>query len=174
MTPADLHALLRDARPDAVGDLHDATDPWVEIHAGGLHDVARFLRDDPRCRFDHLNDLHGTDVAPRPGEEQKFTGEARVEVVYHLSSYEHRHALVLKVLLPRWKDGVPGELPEVAGVADLWPIAEWHERECYDLVGVRFTGHPDLTRILTTDDWVGHPLRKDYEMPTEYRGIRCR
>ena len=57
-------------------------------------------------------------------------------------------------------------------VSGVWPTADWHERETYDLVGVRFTGHPNLVRILCPEDWVGHPLRKDYEMPLEYHGIR--
>ena len=67
-----------------------------------------------------------------------------------------------------------GELPEVPSLNSLWRTADWHEREVYDLGGVWFTGHPDLTRILLADDWVGHPLRKDYEFPLEYHGIRGR
>jgi NADH-quinone oxidoreductase subunit C len=56
----------------------------------------------------------------------------------------------------------------------VWRTADWHERECYDLLGIRFVGHPDLRRILLADDWVGYPLRKDYEYPLEYHDIRCR
>jgi NADH-quinone oxidoreductase subunit C len=97
-----------------------------------------------------------------------------VEVVYHLYSMQHKHSLVLKVILPRWKGDQPGELPEVPSVASLWSTADWHEREVYDLSGVYFTGHPNLRRILCPEDWVGHPLRKDYEMPLEYHGIRGR
>ena len=67
-----------------------------------------------------------------------------------------------------------GELPELPSVSDLWSTADWHEREVYDLSGVYFTGHPNLRRILCPEDWVGHPLRKDYEMPLEYHGIRGR
>ena len=67
---------------------------------------------------------------------------------------------------------MPGRLPEVASLAGVWRTADWHEREVYDLSGVSFTGHPDLRRILCPEDWVGHPLRKDYEMPLEYHGIR--
>ena len=80
----------------------------------------------------------------------------------------------LKVLLPRWKDDKPGELPEVPTLCAVWRTADWQEREVYDLVGVNFLGHPDLRRILLSDDWVGYPLRKDYEFPLEYHGIRCR
>ena len=97
-----------------------------------------------------------------------------MEVVYHLSSTVKKHTLVLKVMLPRWKDDQPGQLPEVPSVADVWRTADWHEREVFDLSGVRFTGHPDLRRILCPEDWVGHALRKDYEMPLEYHGIRGR
>ncbi len=81
---------------------------------------------------------------------------------------------MLKVILPRWKDDEEGRLPEVPSVADIWRTADWHEREVYDLSGVNFTNHPSLHRILCPEDWVGHPLRKDYEMPLEYHGIRGR
>ncbi len=100
--------------------------------------------------------------------------EPHLEVVYHLCSIVRKHRFVVKVLLPRWKDDRPGELPEVPSVAAIWPAADWHEREVFDLSGVMFTGHPDLRRILLADDWVGHPLRKDYEFPLEYHGIRGR
>jgi NADH-quinone oxidoreductase subunit C len=82
--------------------------------------------------------------------------------------------LVLKVTLPRWQDDVEGQLPEAPSVIRLWSTAIWHEREVYDLCGVRFTGHPDLERILLPRDWQGHPLRKDYQPPTEYHGIRVK
>ncbi|MCY2994132.1 MAG: NADH-quinone oxidoreductase subunit C [Planctomycetota bacterium] len=81
---------------------------------------------------------------------------------------------MLKIKLPRWQDDQPGHPPEVPSVSDIWKTALWHEREVYDLMGVRFQGHPDLRRILCPEDWVGYPLRKDYEMPVEYHGIRNR
>ena len=65
-----------------------------------------------------------------------------------------------------------GELPEIPSLSKVWLIAEWHEREAYDLMGITFTGHPNLRRILCPEDWEGHPLRKDYEFPLEYHGIR--
>ena len=171
MTPADLHALLSDRFGAAVRGLHEATDPWIEIAADAAPAVLQFLRDDDRTRLRHLNDLFGADVSPRPGEEAKFTGETHIEVVYQLSDLPLTQSHTLKVIVPRGNgDGLP-EVPTASGV---FPIAEWHEREVYDLIGVNFTGHPNLSRILTSDDWVGHPLRKDYEMPEEYGGIRCR
>ena len=75
-------------------------------------------------------------------------------------------------MLPRWKDDKPGQLPEVPSVAGIWRTANWHEREVFDLSGVFFVGHPDLTRILMPDDWEGHPLRKDYpigRIPVQFK-----
>ena len=82
---------------------------------------------------------------------------------------------MLKVILPRWKDDKPGELPEVPSVSRrLGARPTGTSARSYDLCGVWFTGHPDLRRILLAEDWVGHPLRKDYEFPLEYHGIRGR
>ena len=80
--------------------------------------------------------------------------------------------ITIKVKVPRWKDEATKTIPEVPSVTSIWAIADWHERECYDLVGVNFTDHPNLRRILCPEDWEGHPLRKDYEMPLEYHGVR--
>ena len=67
-----------------------------------------------------------------------------------------------------------GQLPEIPSVTGVWRTADWHEREVFDLSGIFFIGHPDLRRILCPEDWVGYPLRRDYEMPLEYHGIRAR
>jgi NADH-quinone oxidoreductase subunit C len=153
----------------------DALDPYVVVEPADLLEVCRFLRDDPRLRFEFLNCISGVDyLEPDPKKAPKAGFEPHGEVVYHLSSFTHRHRIVLKLLLPRWKDNRPGEIPEVPSVTSLWKTADWHEREVYDLSGVWFTGHPDLRRILLSEDWVGHPLRKDYEFPLEYHGIRGR
>jgi len=177
MTTEDIHQLLveefGEGRITALKA--DAKDPWIEVAPEAIHDVAEFLKSDDRLQFDHLNDLTAVDYCePDPKKAKKFDHEPHLEVVYHLSSYSLRHSTVVKVILPRWKNGEEGALPELTSVADVWGIADWHERECYDLMGVHFTGHPNLRRILCPEDWVGHPLRKDYEMPLEYHGIRGR
>jgi NADH-quinone oxidoreductase subunit C len=153
----------------------EALDPWIEVSPDGLVEVCRYLKTDPDLRFDMLCDLTAVDYCePDPKKAAKVTWQQHLEVVYHLWSVRNKVSLVVKVILPRWKNDEPGELPEVPTVSDVWRTADWHERECYDLLGVRFTGHPNLRRILCPEDWVGHPLRKDYEMPLEYHGIRNR
>jgi len=153
----------------------DAIDPWIEVSPEGLVEVSRFLRDDPELGFNLLNCITAVDyleVDPKKAAKADFA--PHIELVYHLWSIPHKTSLVVKVMLPRWKDDVAGELPEVPTVSGVWSTADWHERETFDLSGIRFTGHPNLRRILCPEDWVGHPLRKDYEMPLEYHGIRGR
>jgi NADH-quinone oxidoreductase subunit C len=159
---------IRQKKPDAI-------DPYVVVDAGDIVEVCRFLRDDPRLQFDMLNCITGVDYCePDPAKAAKAGFEPHLEVVYHMSSFVKRHRFVVKVILPRWKDNIEGQLPEVPSVTSVWPAADWHERETYDLVGIRFIGHPDLRRILLAEDWEGHPLRKDYIFPLEYHGIRGR
>lgn len=152
-----------------------AIDPWVEVSPAGIVEVCRYLKTEPDLSFELLNCISGVDYfEPDPKKAAKAAFQPHTEVVYHLSSVTKKHSLVLKVILPRWKNDQEGELPEVPTVSGVWPGANWHEREVYDLSGVNFTGHPDLRRILCPEDWEGYPLRKDYEMPLEYHGIRGR
>lgn len=151
----------------------DNVDPWVEVAPDGLIEVCTYLKEEPSLAFDYLNCVSGVDYLHTDEKKaKKATWEPHVEVVYHLFSMQHKHSLVLKVIVPRWKGDEEGSLPEVPTVSGLWSTADWHEREVYDLCGVLFTDHPNLRRILCPEDWVGHPLRKDYEMPLEYHGIR--
>ncbi|MDD4268392.1 MAG: NADH-quinone oxidoreductase subunit C [Pirellulaceae bacterium] len=153
----------------------EAADPSIEIAPAALAEVARILRDDPPLRFDYLHCITGVDyVQPDAKKAKSFPWEVHFELLYHLSSMAHRHRLVLRIKLPRWQGGVEGQLPEVPTVSHLWRTADWHEREVFDLSGVRFAGHPDLRRILCPEDWQGHPLRKDYKTAEEYHGIRTR
>jgi len=108
--------------------------------------VAEFLASHPSVGHTFLSDLSSVD---------RFPLEPRFEVNYHLLSMEGKTRLRLKVRLP-------GNEPVVASVTPVWPTANWHERESFDLMGIRFEGHPDLKRIVMPDDWEGHPHRKDY------------
>lgn len=159
--------------PRITGSNAEAIDPWVEVAPESLAEVCGFLRDEPELRFNFLHCISGVDYL-QTDPKKKVDWQPHVEVMYHLSSMAHGHRLVLKVVLPRWKDDVQGQLPEVPTVSGVWKTANWHEREVYDLSGVFFRGHPDLRRILCPEDWAGHPLRKDYVMPLEYHGIRGR
>jgi NADH-quinone oxidoreductase subunit C len=135
----------------------DAKDPWILVAPGALVDVCAQARDDAELRCEALSNLTGVD----------YKAQGWIEVVYHLYSYTHRHYVILKVRTPR----DAAELPSVEGV---WKAANWLEREVYDLLGVTFTGHSDLRRLLMPEDWIGHPLRKDFVEPEEYHGISTR
>ncbi|MGE5172586.1 MAG: NADH-quinone oxidoreductase subunit C [Betaproteobacteria bacterium] len=117
-----------------------------------IKDICLFLRDEPTIKMDHLADLTAVDFSRYPGD-----AGARFEVVYNLISTAHRHRIRLKVR-------VPEEDSRIDSVASIWHTANWHERETYDLMGIRFDGHPDLRRILLPEDWEGHPLRKEYPL----------
>jgi NADH-quinone oxidoreductase subunit C len=118
---------------------------------GALAGLLAFCRDDARLAFDVLMDLTAVDNLRYPGREDG----PRFEVVYHLCSLRHNHRLRLKVR-------VEEDDPVVATAAGLWPVADWLEREVWDMFGIRFEGHPDLRRLLLYEEFVGHPLRKDY------------
>jgi len=150
-------------------------DPWIEIAPDGILEVCTHLREEPSLAFDYLNSVTAVDYLHTDEKKAaKASWQPHLELVYHLFSMKHKHSLVLKVMLPRWRGGEEGKLPQVPSVSGIWSTADWHEREVYDLLGIHFTDHPYLRRILCPEDWVGHPLRKDYEMPLEYHGIRGR
>ena len=138
---------LKDWDAEAVAETIDFRgETTVVVPREQLRRAAEFLATEPSLRFSFLSDITTVD---------RFPLEPRFEVNYHLLSLDRRERLRLKVKLES-KDAV------VASVTQVWPTANWHERENYDLFGVRFEGHPDLKRILMPDDWEGHPLRKDY------------
>ncbi len=167
---------LQEKFPDQItGSDLAAIDPWIEVSPQGLVEVCTYLRDDPGLRFNLLNSVTAVDFfEPDAKKVKKIKWEPHLEVVYHLWSIPNKTSLVVKVMLPRWRDDTPGQLPEVPSVSGVWSTADWHEREVFDLFGIDFSGHPNLCRILCPEDWVGYPLRKDYEMPLEYHGIRGR
>jgi NADH-quinone oxidoreductase subunit C len=176
MTAQEIASVLEQRFAGKIGGKNlEAIDPWVSVEADSLAEIARFCRDDERLRFDSLQCISGVDyLEPDPKKVKKAGFEPHVEVLYNLYSFKHKHKIVLKVVLPRWKNDQAGQIPDVPSVAGIWRTADWHEREVYDLSGVNFVGHPNLIRILCPEDWVGYPLRKDYEFPEEYHGIRAR
>jgi NADH-quinone oxidoreductase subunit C len=153
----------------------DAIDQWIEIQPASLIEICQYLRDTDGIQLEMLNCITVVDyLQTDPKKAAKLDWEPHLEVVYHLSSISHKHSLVVKLKLDRWQDEDQQLLPDVPSVSQIWSTADWHEREVFDLSGVNFTGHPALKRILCPEDWVGYPLRKDYQMPQEYHGIRGR
>lgn len=138
-------------------------DETVVIEKSAWKKVHRFLRDDPRCQMNMLTDLTAVDFPDR---------DPRFEVVTHVYSLDHGHRLRLKARV-----GDPdGDDATIDTLTDLWASANWMERECYDMLGVLFAGHPDLRRILLYPEFEGHPLRKDYPAEriqplVEYRDV---
>jgi NADH-quinone oxidoreductase subunit C len=176
MNIQEIHDRLHQAfQPWLLAHDFEAIDPWIEVKAEGLPEMGRYLRDQQDLGFDMLNCITAVDYfEPDAKKAAQAPWQPHLELIYHLSSTTHRHRLVLKASLPRWRDDTPGQLPEIPTVSSVWSTADWHEREVFDLSGVQFVGHPDMRRILCPEDWVGHPLRKDYQMPTEYHGIKSR
>ena len=158
MSPTEIHQRLQDQHNDAITAFEaDALDPFVLVKSDSIVEICQFLHNDPDLAFDCLTNMSGVD----------FLKEEYIQVVLHLYSYTHRHAIVVKVNVSR-------EEPSMPSVETIWKAANWLEREIYDLLGVVFTGHSDLRRLLMPEDWVGHPLRKDFIEPEEYHGISTR
>lgn len=126
-------------------------DDTVVVESGVNLEVLRFCRDEADLAYNFLMDLTCVDYLGYEGRE----GGPRFEVVYHLYSLEHKHRL--RVKCPVGEDN-----PEIESIVELWPVANWLEREAWDMFGVTFRGHPDLRRILMYEEFEGHPLRKDY------------
>ncbi|HLF14306.1 MAG TPA: NADH-quinone oxidoreductase subunit C [Bacteroidota bacterium] len=129
-------------------------DPYVKVAPAKVHEIALALRDEPDLRFDYLMCLSGVDH-----------GRELLGAVYHLSSMARGHKLTMKTDLP-------ASDPRVPTVSDIWPTANWHEREAWDMFGIVFMNHPDPRRILLPEDYPGHPLRKDFKVPEFYNGMK--
>ena len=139
--------------PDRVTDVDlEGVDPRFRVEASDWPEVARFLKDE--CEIDYLVCLTSID-----------RGDG-LEALYHLEHYGKKRELLAVCIR------VSYEVPEIPSVESVWRTADWHEREAFDLMGIQFTGHPNLKRILCAEDWEGHPLRKDYKSPDRYHGIR--
>jgi NADH-quinone oxidoreductase subunit C len=156
MTPEEIqHNLQERFGEQVLAYKGEARDPYVVVDATAIHAIGEYLRHHAELQFDLLMCLSGVD----------YGAEKTLGVVYHLYSTVLRHQITLKVEIPRQGGALPS-------VSDIWRTADWHERETYDLFGMRFENHPDPRRILLPEDWEGHPLLKDYQVQEFYHGIR--
>ena len=127
----------------ATGGNNEFGEVTVEVAAPGITDALRRLKE---MRYERLTSVTGVD---------RYPAEPRFEIVYHLQSIARKERIRVKVR-------ISGANPEIETACGIYRSADWYERETFDLFGVRFTGHPNMTRIMMPDDWEGHPLRKDY------------
>ena len=157
-------------------------EPWACVSVSRIADACTFLRDEPQLGFNQLMCLSGIDwdgydevgkgksvailgyLEDGTPETSDRVAEGELGVAYHLYSHKYNHKFTVRVRMPRQKNVVPT-------VSGVWSTAGWHEREAWDLMGIRFEGHPDLRRILLDETWVGHPLRKDYQMPDQWAEV---
>lgn len=162
MEPLQIADKLKELFPNDIVSVREFRDEvTVSLNKNNIVSILKYLHDDPSTDFDYLQDLCGMDY---PKKKPRF------EVVYHLYSIKNKRMLRLKAL-------VPEDDCRIHSVTSIWKGADWHERECFDMFGIYFTGHPDLRRILMPEDWTGHPLRKDYplkgpEPDDEWQGFK--
>ena len=143
-------ALLEEKFPDEVVEVVEFRgDTCIEVKPEHIVDICTALKDGHDTGFKYLSMIAGMDYSP---------ASPRFGVVYNLYSHKHHDRITLKARL------ADDQSPAIDSVSKVWSTANWHEREIYDMMGIRFNGHPDLRRILMPGDWVGHPQRKDYPL----------
>jgi NADH-quinone oxidoreductase subunit C len=150
LNPKDIAEKVKEKFPEQVVDVTEFRDQVsVIVKRDQIVPILKYLHDDPLLSLDHLQDLTAVDYLKKK--------DVRFEVVYNLYSIKYRHQI-------RIRAQVPDDNPSISSVVPIWAGANWHERECYDMFGIIFNGHPDLRRILMPEDWEGNPLRKDYPL----------
>lgn len=148
MEPSEIAEKVKERYPeDVIGIEEFRGQVSISLNKNGILAICGYLHDEPSLSLDFLKDLCGIDYLGKK--------ETRFEVVYHLYSIEHGHMV-------RIKAPVSESDCSIDSVTPVWTGADWHERECFDMYGIEFKGHPDLRRILMPEDWEGYPLRKDY------------
>ena len=171
-TPEEILTLLKEKFNDAIGELisDKPAESVIVVSPLEIDKVCLYLKDEKDLEFNSLVNLSGVDDAN--GEKVKDENENDIikggtfSVYYHLESINLKHKVALKVSTDR-------ENPEVASVEEVWRCADWHEREAYDMYGIKFLNHHNLIRILMPYDWeAGYPLRKDYQNPEFYKGMK--
>jgi NADH-quinone oxidoreductase subunit C len=164
MIPSDIVAAIHSSFGEGIGTWHKSNSEnayqrrmgsYLEVaDSSTIRDLAFFLRDERALFFDSLLLISSVD-----------NGNGTLSVIYHLESTKHGHQLTLKATMP-------AENAHLPSVTDIWLHANWQEREAWDMMGIRFDGHPDHRRILLDDDYPGFPLRKDFKEPDFYHGMK--
>ncbi len=163
MAPEEICELLGERFGEAIIDtVLEGAHPYAEVRKDRWPEVAVFLRDEPALSLNFLRCITALDLI----------AEDKLACVYDLMRLTpHGQTPATGTIEFAVRVTTDREEAVIPSVARVWPAAEWHEREAFDLMGIRFSGHPDLRRILCPDDWEGHPLRKDYAFPLAYHGI---
>ncbi len=156
------HLLARFGEEIITGTDENCTPKAVLVKPEAIAVVCAELHQWEETYFDQLSCLTGLDEGPEAG---------KMEVIYNLYSIPFNLQLTLKVSLAR-NNSSEDRVPELPSLSHIWRTADWHEREVFDLLGIHFSSHPDLRRILLPTDWQGHPLRKDYKEQAYYHGIK--
>ncbi|MCF6248827.1 MAG: NADH-quinone oxidoreductase subunit C [Desulfobacula sp.] len=139
---------------DALLYFDDTLNPYIQVNPEQIQMLCIFMRYNPALKFSFFFSLCGVD----------YPEKNQITMVYHLFSMKQKKMCVLKTSVSR-------KNPELESIESVWKAAGWFERELYDLLGVNFTNHSNMKRLLLPDDWVGHPLRKDYEEPSFYHDM---
>lgn len=160
---------IRERFPDAIEEVNEFRGDYrITVRRELIAEILTLLRDDPALKYNFFSECLGVDYLDPNTEEYILGKRHRFEVVYNLYSFAYENGRQVgrnqRIFI---KVGVPEEDPVVPTVTGVYPGAEFPEREIYDMFGIRFSGHPDLRRILMSDDWVGHPQRKDYPLGGE-------
>ena len=171
MNADDIYNLLKEKFGNSILELVPdvPTEPIISVGPLKINEVCEYLRDADNTQFDSLMNLSGVDdnnAEKITNEDETVTTQGgTLSVFYHLFSIALKHKIVIKTSTNR-------DNPEVESVTPVWGAANWHEREAYDMYGFKFLNHPDMGRILMPYDWEGFPLRKDYENPEFYEGMK--
>jgi NADH-quinone oxidoreductase subunit C len=171
MNADDIYNLLKEKFGNSILELVSdvPTEPIISVEPLKINEVCEYLRDADNTQFDSLMNLSGVDdnnAEKVTNEDETVTTQGgTLSIFYHLDSILLKHKIVIKISTDR-------DNPEVESVTPVWGAANWHEREAYDMYGFKFLNHPDMGRILMPYDWEGFPLRKDYENPEFYEGMK--